>query len=84
MPLIMQVWDRQNAMHAIRELCYYHHSPELVPARSMLIERLCIYRRCYYRGSTVGQVNSDIYSTSKSHKKVFCIGICLSQQCEKC
>jgi len=40
-------------MHAIRELCYYHHSPELGPTRSMLIEGLCIYRGCYYRDSTV-------------------------------
>ena len=40
-------------MHAIREVCYNHHSPELGPAGSMLIGRLCYYRGCYYRGSTV-------------------------------
>ena len=39
-----QLWDWQNAMHAITELCYSPHSPKFGPAGSMLIARLCIYR----------------------------------------
>ena len=34
-------------------MLYFCHTPKLGPARVMLIETLCYYRGCYYRGSTV-------------------------------
>ena len=39
-------------------MLYFYHTPKLGPARAMLIERLCYYRGCYDRGSTVIDVNS--------------------------
>ena len=41
-----QVWDWGFAMHSIKEVCYYYHSPKFGPAWAMLIGRLCYYRVC--------------------------------------
>ena len=40
-------------MHAIKEVCYFYHSPKFGPAKAMLIGRLCYYRGGAYRGLTV-------------------------------
>ena len=39
-------------------MLYFCHIPKLGPARAMLIERLCYYSGCNYRGSTVFQTPS--------------------------
>ena len=53
--------------YPIRQYYLIHHgiiftnkygSPNDGPASAMLIERLCYYRVCYYRGPTVG-ISSD-------------------------
>ena len=55
----------------LKEVCYFCHSPKFGPGRSMLIGRLCYYRGCQYRGSTVICSQSHTIVGIQLSRKIF-------------
>jgi len=63
-------------MHAIMEVFIYHYSPKCGTRGFYVFERLCIYKRYIYRGSTVDppfRISSESCRLHESRVKQSCV-----------